>query len=530
MNRLKKLSIQWKVSLATSFYIFLVLILSIFLSAYTFEQKLFNEKHQGTIDTISNIIESYKDYFVLRKLDKLSELVDKLQEIDSVKEVSILDTEGRIIAHTVFSKLGHMDDLNYVKIKDEKIPFFETDGDTVKYFYPLTIEDENIGYAIITYDKSVLKSQVVETIRNFMVKSLFISLFVLTASFLGTFIIAGVMISPLKDLKKNIVNILSKEKERPFHAEIDVKPKDIDTECIKGITNECWLGSKNANDILLSLGEKSLQECSSCEKYKQTVKDEIEQLSCSFYMMVVSLQDYLNKLEEAHKERETLNCMATMGEMSAKVAHEIKNALYAIGNAATYLKNNVQSELVKEFSGIIKDEVNRLNEMTVSFLNFSKLIEPKFQKGDLNKVIEESISLLKDDLDYHNITLELDLDPNLPEFKFDKNLIKQVLFNFALNSIEALEEKNPEQKIIKIKTELIEDGDDKKIRLSFYDNGIGIKEEDKSKIFKPFFTTKQKGTGLGLPMIYKIVYSHNGIVYTESKYGQGTTFYIEFKL
>ncbi|EDP74337.1 ATP-binding protein, partial [Hydrogenivirga sp. 128-5-R1-1] len=112
----------------------------------------------------------------------------------------------------------------------------------------------------------------------------------------------------------------------------------------------------------------------------------------------------------------------------------------------------------------------------------------------------------------------------------DKNMIKQVLFNMILNSIEALKEKEGKYKFIKIKTYLETIKNINFVVLEIEDNGTGIKDEDKEKIFKPFFTTKQKGTGLGLPMVYKIVFSHNGTISIESEYGKGVKFIIKFKV
>jgi len=244
--------------------------------------------------------------------------------------------------------------------------------------------------------------------------------------------------------------------------------------------------------------------------------------------MISSLNDYINKLEEAHRERETLSCMAAMGEMSAKIAHEIKNALYSISNAAYYIKTNSDNEIIKEFGKIIKEESSRLNEMTVSFLNFSKLIEPKFSYTNINKVIEDSVKLLAYDCEDYNIKLELNLDKNLPSSMVDENLFKQVIVNLVLNSIDAIKEKNIQDGYIKISTYYNKDKN--KIQITAQDNGIGIKQEHKDKIFKPFFTTKQKGTGLGLPMVYKIVFSHKGTINLISEYGKYTKFIIELPL
>ena len=348
------------------------------------------------------------------------------------------------------------------------------------------------------------------------------------ASFLGTFFISTVLVNPLIKLKESILNLFWTGFYNLKEA-VEFKPKTkSDVICVKGITEECWLSSKNGKEILFSLGEKSIKECPKCEVFSKLSGDEIENLTYSFYMMLSSLNDYINKLEEAYKERETLSCMAAMGEMSAKIAHEIKNALYSISNAANYIKNNANDEIIKEFGKIIKEESYRLNDMTVSFLNFSKLIEPKFSQEDLNEVIKNSIGLLIYDCEDYGIKVDLKLDNNLPKTFIDQNLIKQVLVNLILNSIDAIREKNTENPVIKISTEYLKNKD--KIRLIVEDNGIGIKEENKGKIFKPFFTTKPKGTGLGLPMVYKIIFLHGGTVNVESVYGKYTKFIIEIPI
>jgi len=195
------------------------------------------------------------------------------------------------------------------------------------------------------------------------------------------------------------------------------------------------------------------------------------------------------------------------------------------------MRKNIDNPFVNEFSTVIIEEVNRLNEMTVSFLNFSKLIEPKFKNGDLNSVVKKSVDLLREDIEIEGIKVITDLDPDLPEFKFDENLIKQVIFNLILNAIDAVKEKNSSDKYIKIGTYYDEKYDGTaSVVLEVEDNGIGIKKEHRDKIFKPFFTTKSDGTGLGLPMVYKIIFSHGGMIDVISEYGKGSVFKIQFRI
>jgi len=526
---LKKLPIKWKVSLATSIYILILLFGSIFLTAVGFEKKLINEKNASTIENIKSVVDSYIDSFVLRQLDKIEEMIKKIHENKAVENVAVLDIDGRILGNTDVKKLGNIDKLSLEKfLKNKNKEFMKNHNSKSYLYYPVKIDEDVIGYVVVRYNQNMIKNAVDKEIMSVILQTGSIAIFVILASFLGTFFITGVVIRPIIELKDKILDITTKDFQSKGILDKPLK-KSKNKECIKELSENCWIVSESPEKVLDEIGELSIKECLKCEKFHQLANDEIDELSYSFYMMTASLKDYLKKLEEAHKERETLNCMATMGEMSAKIAHEIKNALYAIGNAAGYLNHSVDNEIVKEFSSVIKDEVNRLNEMTITFLNFSKLIEPKFELNNLNEEIKRVLKLLKDDFEDENIKIHTELG-EIPEFEFDKNMIKQVLFNLILNSIDAIKEKKVINGYIKIRTYQKEEKGKKSIILEIEDNGIGIKEEYKEKIFKPFFTTKQKGTGLGLPMVYKIIFSHGGIINMKSEYGKGTKFIIEFKV
>lgn len=508
IEKLNKLSIKWKISLSVSIYILLVLFGSIIFTAISFQKSMITDKENNLYQNIAKLSESYKESFITSNLEKLDELSRFIKSIESVEEVNILDKDFKIIASSNINNLGKKK-----QIEKEKN----------KFIYPVSVYNDIIGYVEVKYNKDILKEIINKEIFSILIKTFFIGFFVIFASFIGTFFISGIMINPLKELKNKIVNLFSSDINNLDKIELPTK-NCKNKNCIKFEEIDCWLCAENSKDILLSLRDKTIKECPTCEKYRYLIGDEIEQLSYSFYIMVSALNDYVTRLEEIYRERETLSCMATMGEMSAKIAHEVKNALYAISNAVNYMKNNVNNPIVKEFSILIKEEINRLNEMTTAFLNFSKLIEPTFKKENINQIIKESIFLLKDDFEDEGIEIIFDLDEKIPEIYLDKNLIKQTIFNLALNSIDALREKDEEKKYFKIATKQKKD----KVLVIIEDNGIGIKEEYKDKVFKPFFTTKQKGTGLGLPMVYKIIFTHNGIINMKSEYGKGTTFYIEF--
>lgn len=261
---------------------------------------------------------------------------------------------------------------------------------------------------------------------------------------------------------------------------------------------------------------KRLGDCRKCVVYKEACGDEIGELKEGFNIMVKNLCYNLNRLEEANREKKRLDRFRSLGEMSARVAHEIKNPLNAIEGAATYISKNFRGELLSEFTGIIKEEVERLNKLTTGLLSFSKPVLPQKSLGDINELIEKTIQLLKDEMKNAGLLIEPMLDRTIPNFYFDKGQIKQVLINLMVNAIEATP---PEGRIILSSKKV-----NSIVSVHLKDTGIGIKNQDITNIFKPFYTTKTRGSGLGLAIAERIIRNHEGEISVESKEGEGTTF------
>lgn len=514
MMNAKNVSIKLKTSTLTSVYILFVLIISISFTAYNFKEKLFQEKINSLKENLANLSESYKESIITSNLEKIDEMVNFIKKTKAVKDVFVENEEEKIIGATDIRYLG-MVKPNLDKLSSKYSLFV----------YPLRVDNFKVGKVIVFYDEMPLKAEVINDIRKVITPLLFMVGFIILASFVGTFFISSVLVSPLVKLKESITDLLYKgfRINAPQHINYTKKVK-----CPENITDFCWIFSEDKSGKILDISDEVSKVCVNCNIYQENAGDEIQQLANNFFIMVASLNNFIQKLEEAYKERETLSCMAAMGEMSARLAHEIKNALYSISNAANYIKQNTDDKTIRDFGRIIKDEANRLNEITVSFLNFSKLLEPKFEIRDINQTIIDAVELLKYDCEDEDIVLSLILDKNLRPIKHDPNLIKQVLFNLILNSIDAIKQKGTNQiDQILIKTSKVSGRDKSFLRIEVEDNGTGIKQEHLDKIFKPFFTTKQRGTGLGLSIVYKIIYAHGGNIYVETETGKFTKFIID---
>jgi signal transduction histidine kinase len=246
-------------------------------------------------------------------------------------------------------------------------------------------------------------------------------------------------------------------------------------------------------------------------KVEAAGSDEIGELSTAFNDMLVKLRSSLS-------ERERLTRLAATGELSATLAHEIKNPLNAIGSAALYLKKNVKGDLIAEFSRVIYDEVMRINKLTSNLLNFAKPLQAEFESADVNDLVRETVNLLREECEERGLSIETDLLDGLPSTLVDRGQMKQVLINLALNSLDAVP---PDGRI-----RIVTGSANGSIRISVEDNGKGISEEDFERIFNPFFTTKTRGTGLGLAVTKKVVKEHGGDILADSSPGGGSVFTI----
>jgi signal transduction histidine kinase len=210
--------------------------------------------------------------------------------------------------------------------------------------------------------------------------------------------------------------------------------------------------------------------------------------------------------------------LAALGEMTAGVAHEIRNPLGIISSTAELLEEKLaRYEPQSRLASIIVEEVNRLNEKVTEFLDFSRPRVPNLRPCDLEGVINRSLELLQPEIQRRGITVTRQYELNGRALPADADLLHQAFLNILLNAIQAM----PHGGRLTVSTKLGRNGRGGEIR--FADHGEGIDPETLKKIFNPFFTTKEKGSGLGLPIVKSIIESHQGTIRIDSTPGHGTT-------
>jgi len=211
--------------------------------------------------------------------------------------------------------------------------------------------------------------------------------------------------------------------------------------------------------------------------------------------------------------------LASIGRLAAGIAHEIKNPLTSIKTFTEYLNEKFnESEFRNKFSRIVGGEVDRINHIVEGLLDFAQPKTPKTKLTDIPQIIEDVLILLENDVSKNKIEVKKDFISGLPPVLVDPEQIKQVLINLIINSLQAMEN-SPKRKLT-IATSKINDY----LSLKISDTGCGLSTEQITSIFEPFYSTRDKGVGLGLSIVHSIIKAHNGKIEVQSQPNQGTTF------
>jgi signal transduction histidine kinase len=246
--------------------------------------------------------------------------------------------------------------------------------------------------------------------------------------------------------------------------------------------------------------------------------DEIGDLGRNFNQMVQQLQENRREIERLHRtQMSRAEHLATLGELATGLAHEIRNPLAGIAGVIEIIGRDLPS--TSPARAVVKDvrlEIARINHIVTDLLQTARPHPPNVRKSDLNTTVEHAVMLGRQQALSKKIEIKLHKDPTLPEVEHDSDQIHQVMLNLLLNAMQAIEDKGTvEVTLEKTPTTAV---------ITVADNGRGISAEHLSNIFRPFFTTKGDGTGLGLSLARRVVEDHHGRINVTSAVGLGTTF------
>ncbi len=287
----------------------------------------------------------------------------------------------------------------------------------------------------------------------------------------------------------------------------------------------------------LILGAERIREGNFDERVAIRSGDEVERLAQAFNAMAASIQEREGKLAQRTDELEAALAelqqsqealikherLATIGQMAAQIAHEVRNPLNALGLNADMLLDEVKAgsaDDAVETVAAIKNEVARLTAVTEAYLALGRQPPLRLDPYPLPALVGELVRFQQEELEQGGVSVDVELADDLPEVHVDPAQIRQALLNIVRNAGEALAAGGGGT----LRVRAAPDGDE--VRLDLSDDGPGMDPENVARIFDPFFSTKERGSGLGLPITHQVIAEHGGRITCTSTLGEGTTFSI----
>ncbi len=300
---------------------------------------------------------------------------------------------------------------------------------------------------------------------------------------------------------------------------------------LKNVTDKMSLLEAEVS-IPLMLKGKLLGMMNLSHKFNKDVysHEDIELLSTLANQAAIAVENarLYEDLKKSKSYIQRADRLASLGTLTAGLAHEIRNPLVAIKTFTQLLPERLDDdEFRNEFLAIASGEVDRISMLINELLDFARPSDPRLEPEDINSILDGMILLVSTESKKKHVQVQKNYTPDLPLVSVDREQIKQVFLNILLNAVDA----TPENGEIVVKTRsFVKPGGDPYIQVEFTDTGCGIPSVNLEDIFNPFFTTKNKGSGLGLSISNQIVQDHKGYIHVESEINKGSSFFINLPL
>lgn len=250
-------------------------------------------------------------------------------------------------------------------------------------------------------------------------------------------------------------------------------------------------------------------------------QDEIGELAQSFNEMSQQLQLTRKRMEAANRRLIQAEKLASIGRISASIAHEIRNPLTSVKlNIQKVMESEDLDDIDKEHLDISQEGIGHIENFIKELLNFTRVSELQLNFFSVEQIVDESIKMIRNTLKLKDVELAKEVQERLPQVLVDGDKIRQVLLNILHNACEAVDKGGK----ITIALSLLKGRRGQKVRIRISDNGPGIPKKNKENIFEPFYTTKSTGIGLGLANARKIIVQHKGSIHDVENEGSGACF------
>ncbi len=439
-------------------------------------KNLLLQRKQFHLSVAEKLALTASDAIVSNDYGFLMEQIRQLKSSGQIKSAKIIDARGIVIASDRINEIGSFEERLLQRLNSDASmeDSLQETRSSCCVFLPIKIDGDTLGALELTFDIVSENKAFERDFKKTIVQLFYLSLVIFAVGIGGSYVVSLLITRPISTLSR----------------EIEEFEKEIST----------------ADD---SNGEGTVY------------KDETVQLRHAFYHMLDTLRRYLSDFRRVSEEKEKLTCMAAIGEMSAQIAHEIRNSLYAIRGAISGIEHSKNLSEIHEYIEIIKDEAVEMSMMADNFLRFARLPVPSLAPCNIVSVLDRVAELLEPDLEELSVTLRYKTEQGLPLVMGDPALLKQVFMNLFINAIQSVKDGG----WITVDYTVT----DRWLELHVKDSGPGVADEIASKIFQPFFTTKSDGSGLGLATVYKIILAHHGEIKLR-KSERGAYFYIKLPI
>ncbi|MDD5286354.1 MAG: ATP-binding protein [Desulfuromonadaceae bacterium] len=451
--------------------IMLSLLVVAMLTLFTLNQyaqtDLVNEIQESSQEISKAVQMSIEDLTSAAETSRLMDYLTTARE-KGINEINIMNTEGEIIDSSDPDKIGKKKDLKKLEKGVHAVPRQQMTATVLsqkpyRVVVPVIVGDEQLGYVEV----NMLLDNIRDIQHANFIRRLFATCMIFAVGIALTIFLAKRYTTPIQNLVVDFKRI-------------------------------------SAGDLSVTIPVES--------------NDEIGEMAQGFNNMVEKLRER-EALEKRLYEAEHLS---RVGQLASGIAHEIRNPLNYISLAIDHLKAEMlpccgekRTEL-EELTNKIKEEVRRANYMVINFMNYGRPLKLRRVPTSYTELLSRVLPVLENRLQEQHITVDLQIPADLPPLWIDQELLRNCILNFVSNAAQAM----PDGGTITLGAELKQG----MVELTFADQGVGISPEDISKIFQPYFTTKDLGIGLGLAITERIIKEHGGEIRVDSSQDMGTLF------
>ena len=449
--------------------------LTLFILNQDAQNDLVREIQESSQEISKAVQMSIEDLTSEAETSRLTEYLNKARE-KGINEINIINSEGEIVDSSDPEKIGKKRELKKLEKGVHAAPASNRGGSILsqkpyEVLVPVIVGDEHLGYVQI----NMLLDNIRDIQHANFIRRLFATCMVFAVGIGLTIFLARRYTDPIHRLVGDFKRV-------------------------------------SAGDLSVTIPVDS--------------HDEIGELAEGFNNMVEKLRER-EALEKRLYEAEHLS---RVGQLASGIAHEIRNPLNYISLAIDHLKAEMLPNCgekcaeLTELTDNIKEEVRRANYMVLNFMNYGRPLKLRRALVPYGDILAKVLPLMSDRLTEQRIQIVQEISQDLPPLWVDQELLRNCILNFVNNAAQAMNDGG----LIRLGATL--DDDCGRVRLTFADQGKGIQPEDIAKIFKPYFTTKDVGIGLGLAITERIIKEHDGEIIVKSSPGQGTTFTVVLPL